>query len=104
MKNKKYGDTIREEILEAGLKLWRIDPSEITTRKIGQLVGRSNVAVFRLFPNGLKKAIAEYGIQKQDSVVIVSLILTNDPLVTGMTRKEKEKHLNAIKSIQSVGV
>lgn len=93
----KRGKLTKQKILDAGLKIWHIDPSNISTRKIGEMIGMSHCTVAYHYPDGkLKDAIAAYGISKGDSVVVVSLILTGHHLVDGMSVEEKQKHLNAL--------
>lgn len=93
-------DYYRELMLEVGLKLWRSDPTKISTRNIAKMIGKSHVTVFNKFPNGVRKAIAAHGVAKGDSVVIVSLMLINDPLVANLSEEEREKHLQAVRSIE----
>lgn len=90
----------RTEILEAGLKLWKLDPTLITNRAIAEIIGKTHVTVFNHFPNGtLRKAVAAYGVQQKDSVVIVSLLLNKDPLVTDLSEEERQKHLDFVKAL-----
>jgi IS30 family transposase len=88
----------RDEILKAGLKLWHYDPSKVSTRNIAKIIGKSHVTVFNEFPNGVKNAVAAYGVRQKDSVVIVSLILSKSKLVAHLTDEELEHHWNAVKT------
>lgn len=94
----KKGEKARQEILEAGLKLWHYDPSKVNPVNIAKLIGKTHPAVYHHFPTNIKKAVAAYGIRKGDSVVIVSLYLTNDPLVADMKPEEIQKHLDVLKA------
>ena len=89
----------KDEILEAGLRLWKYDPSKVSTRNIAKLIGKSHVTVFNQFPNGVRKAVAAHGVAQGDSVVIVSLMLIGDPLVANLTDAQREEHLQAVRSI-----
>lgn len=93
------GEKTREKILEAGLKLWKYDPSKVNARNIAKMINKTHVAVYHHFPHNIKKVIAAYGVRKEDSVVIVSLMLTGDPLVAHLTEDQKRKHLNALKNL-----
>lgn len=92
----KHGDKVRLEILEAGLKLWHYDPSKVNARNIAKLIGKTHPAVYHHFPSNIKNAVAGYGVRKNDSTVIVSLILTNNHLISHLTPEERLMHLNAI--------
>lgn len=99
-KKKKKGQIVREEILEAGLKIWRYNPSMVTTRNIAEMIGKSHVTVHYHFPqNGLRKAVARHGVMKGDSVVIVSLLLIGDNLVKDLTEEERDFHFSAVKEL-----
>ena len=93
------GERTRMEILEAGLKIWRYDPSKVNAVNIAKLIGKTHPAVYHHFPRNIKKAVASYGVRKGDSVVIVHLILTNDPLVESLSEDERQKHLNTVKEL-----
>lgn len=90
---------IKEKILEAGLKLWRSDPSKVNPHHVARMIGKTRPAIYYYFKNteDLKKAVAAYGIEQGDSVVIVGLMLTDSPLVKDLTEAERRKHLSAVK-------
>lgn len=93
----KHGQKIKQQILEAGVQLWHHDPRKVNHRKVASLIGKAYSTVFYHFPN-LKQAVAEYALEKGDSVIIVHLILTSHELVKDMPAKEKEKHLKALRT------
>lgn len=95
----KHGDKARKQILDAGVQLWRADPSRINARNIAKLIGKTHPTVYHHYPDKerLLKAVASHGVREGDSFVIVSLILTNNPLVADMSEDERQKHLNIVK-------
>lgn len=91
------GDVTRQKILEAGLKIWHYDPAKLSTRSIAKVIDCEHTTVWHHYPHGnLRKAVALYGISQGDSVVISTLILTNDKLVRKMPEAERKKHLKAV--------
>lgn len=97
----KYGEKVRKQILDAGLKLWRADPSKVDAGNIAKLMGRTRPSIYHHYPDKerLLKAVAHHGVKTGDSVVIVSLMLTGHPLVADMDEDERQKHLEVVKSI-----
>lgn len=95
----KKGNKTREAILKAGLELWKINPSLISAVNIAKKIGKTHPTVYHHFKSEehLQKAVALYGVQKDDSIVIVSLMLTGNPLVSKLCEDERQKHLNAVK-------
>ena len=89
----------REKILEAGLQLWRMDPSKVNPFNVAKMIGKTHASIYHHFKDSehLKRAVAVYGLQKGDSVVIVTLMLVNDPLVASLSEDERQKHLNMMK-------
>lgn len=91
----------REEILHAGLKLWREKGVEnVNARNVGELINKTHPTIYYHYEtrDELIKAVAEYGVQTGDSVIIVSLMLTGDPLVANLTDAERHKHLDVLKN------
>lgn len=90
----------RTAILDAGVKLWRADPSKVNARNIAKLIGKTHPTVYHHYPDKerLLKAVAHHGVQTGDSVLIVSLMLTDHPLVAAMSEDERQKHLDVLKN------
>lgn len=97
----KHGEKARLEILNAGLQLWRADPSKVNARNIAKLIGKTHPAVYHHYPDKerLLKAVAAHGVKTGDSVVIVSLMLTGHPLVSSLDGAERQKHLDVVKGL-----
>lgn len=97
----KHGDKSRQEILDAGLKLWRVDPSKVNARNIAKLIGKTHPTVYHHYPDKerLLKAVAHHGVQKGDSIVIVSMMLMGNPLIAELSEAERQKHLNVVKGL-----
>ena len=91
----------RTAILDAGLVLWKADPSKVNARNIAKIIGKTHPTVYHHYPDKerLLKAIAHHGVKTGDSIVIVSLMLTSNPVVADLSQEERQKHLDAVKSI-----
>ena len=96
----------RTAILDAGLQLWRADPNKINARNIAKIIGKTHPTVYYHYPDKerLLKAVAHHGVKTCDSVVIVSMMLTNHPLVAGLSEAERQKHLDVVKRLGTLTV
>ena len=94
----------RTAILNAGLQLWRSDPSKINARNIAKIIGKTHPTVYHHYPDKerLLKAVAHHGVKTGDSVVIVSLMLTGNPIVTSLSEDERQKHLNVVRELSTI--
>lgn len=97
-----YREKVRTEILEAGVKIWHADPSKVSARNIAKVIGKTHPSIYHHYPNKnrLLTAVANHAIQAGDSVVIVSLILTNSPLVGALTEEERMAHIKSVATVK----
>ena len=82
------------KILEMGLRLWRVDPSYVTTRRIENELEMSHGTVQYHFGGltSLKNAIAYHAVKQGESRVIVHLITSKHPAVADLTEAERLEH------------
>lgn len=89
------GDETKQKILEVGLRLWKEDPTKVSTRNIAKELGMTGGAIGYHFPGILKEAIAAYAINIEDIQVIADLIVSNHPLIEEMPYQDKAKYMMA---------
>jgi AcrR family transcriptional regulator len=76
------GERTKREILEMGVRLWRVDPSYVTARRIASELQMTHGAVQYHFPGGaLRNAIAYHAVEQGDAKVIAQLILSKHKAV-----------------------
>lgn len=86
--------TTKLEILEMGLRLWRVDPAYVTTRRIETELNMSHGTVQYHFGGiaALKNAIAYHAVKQGESKVIVNLITSKHPSIADLTEAERLEH------------
>lgn len=86
--------TTKLEILEMGLRLWRVDPAYVTTRRIENELNMAHGTVRYHFGGivSLKNAIAYHAVKQGESKVIVNLITSKHPAVSGLSEAERMEH------------
>jgi len=95
----RHGEKAKKEILEAGLKIWRKNPRDLTARAIAREIGKTHSAVLYWYSaDTLFDAVAKYAVQMKDARVIVQLIAMSHPAVMKLPDKEKLEYINTVKS------
>lgn len=93
-----HGERSKAAIIQAALALWREKGERaVTARGIGKRVGLTHAGV--LFHFGgiaeLLDAVKREAIAAGDTTVIPTLVLANDPLVSGWTREQRQAWLTS---------
>ena len=88
------GRVAKTRILEMGLRLWAVNPSYVTARRIANELDmtHSNVLYHFEHSQGLLDAIAFHAVEQGDSRVIAHLILGKHKSVAAMSEQEKQHH------------
>ena len=94
----KHGDKMKQNILNAGLVLWRQNPIHVTARNVGDAVGLRHSTVLHHFKGRLRDAVAEHAVAAGDSKIIMQLMATNHPAVAGLSEEDRAKHAAAVVS------
>lgn len=90
------GEKTKLSILEMGLRLWRVDPSYVTGRRIARELGLAHGTVqyhFRGTERSIKDAIAYHAVRSGESRVIVHLIAANHKAVQHMDDAARLEHM-----------
>ena len=89
-------NTTKTRILEMGLRLWCVDPSYVTARRIAKEIDMTHGTVLYHFPRGersLRDAIAYHSVEQGESRVIAHLIGENHKAVAHLTDAQRLEHL-----------
>lgn len=90
------GNETKEKILNAGIKLWIKDPSEVTPSHIGRMLKMSHSLVIYHFPKGIKDAVAHHALKNDVLPVIGLLIAGNHKVIGKLSDKEKQSYIQRI--------
>lgn len=90
-----HGDRVRLSILEMGMRLWRVDPSYVSARRIAHELDMTHGAILYHFGTSMKlrDAIAFHAVRQGESKVIVHLIASKHPAVSHMPDAERMDHM-----------
>lgn len=98
MKNKlTHGEKTRLKILAAGCEIWKKSPEKVTISEIAKMLGMTHPAISYHYPDNLRDEVAKYAVKIADSFVIIQLIATNHPAVIGMSDKQRNVHIKAVR-------
>ncbi|RUW55638.1 hypothetical protein EOA32_01055 [Mesorhizobium sp. M1A.F.Ca.ET.072.01.1.1] len=86
-----HGERVKQKIVEMGLRLWRVDPSYVTARRIAHELGMTHSAVLYHFgfTAELVNTIAYHAVKQGDARVIVHLIAMNHKAVAHLTDAQR---------------
>lgn len=89
------GDKTKLAILETGLRLWMVDPSYVTARRIADELGITHGAVLYHFASslGLRNAIAVHAVKEGESRVIAHLITIKHRSIEAMPDADRLLHM-----------
>lgn len=93
-----HGERQRAAMIQAGIDLWHQGgEAAVTARAVGKIVGRSHAGVLFHFEGvaDLKHQVKSEGIARGDVRIIQSLLVANDPLVSGWTDEQRVAWMNA---------
>jgi AcrR family transcriptional regulator len=92
-----HGERVKARILEMGVRLWRVDPSYVSARRIGIELGMTHSAVLYHFGHSaaMVDAIAAHAVERGESRVIVSLIGMQHKAVASMSDAARLQHMRA---------
>ena len=93
-----YSKKVKKEILDKGLELYKEDPAKLNHHSLAKELNISNAKIHYHFGSDLKSAVLRHAVDMGDSHVIVGLIASKSDLVEGLTKQEKQKHLDAVYS------
>ena len=90
----KHGDRVRLSILEMGMRLWRVDPTFVSARRIAKELGMTHANILYHFKttDALKNAIAYHAVREGESKVIVHLIASNHKAIATLSEHERRLH------------
>lgn len=99
MNEVKHGARMKRRILETGLRLWSVDHTSITARRIALEMDLTHGAVLYHFGgiDALRDAIARFAVEQNDSRVIVHLIASNHAAIAGLSDADRVKHMRAVR-------
>ncbi|HRQ13045.1 MAG TPA: TetR family transcriptional regulator [Promineifilum sp.] len=94
----KHGDKVRRNILDAGVRLWRDNPSKLSARKIAAELRMSHASVLYHFgtAEGLRNAIASHAVTMGDQRVVAMLIAERHSTVAHLTAAERQAYLSTL--------
>ena len=94
----KHGERRKEEILKAGIQLWRQEQIAPTARAIAKSLGMTHTTILYHFKDteNLKRALAGYAVQSRDPVIVPMLIAARNAATAMLTEAEKSAYLSAI--------
>lgn len=90
------GNKTKLEILEMGLRLWRVDPAYVTARRIASELDVVHGTVGYHFANrerSLRDAIAYHAVEQGDERVIAQLIIERHKAVAHLTDTQRSEYL-----------
>ena len=90
------GERTKLSILETGLRLWRVDPSYVSARRIAKELGLTHGAVqhhFRNSEHSMKDAIAYHAVEQGEARVIVHLIAANHKAVAHLDDAQRLEYM-----------
>ncbi len=93
-----HGERVRLRILEMGLRLWLIDSTYVSARRIAGELNMTHGAVlhhFRNYEGGLLDAVAFHAIKQGESRIVAQLIAQRHRLVAHMSDDDKRSHMQA---------
>lgn len=95
-----HGERVKLRILEMGLRLWRVNPSYVSARRIALELGLTHSAVLYHFGHtaAMIDAIAFHCVKQGDSRVIVSLIGMQHKAVAHMSDAQRLGHIQAARA------
>ena len=95
MEDNTHGARVRLSILEMGLRLWAVDPTYVSARRIANELDmtHSNVLYHFKHTQGLKDAIAFHAVKQGESRVIVHLIASGHKAIAAMDEPARQEHL-----------
>ena len=92
-----YSKREKHKILTKGLEIYKSEPSKLNYHYLAKQLGVSNAKIHYHFPEGnLMECVLGHALETQDSSVIVGMIGSNHPLVSDMSKAEKQKHFKAV--------
>lgn len=91
-----HGARVRAAIVEAGLDLWRADPSSVSARQIGKKLHMTHSACLYHFgtADALKLAVAAEAVRRSDPIIVPHLIVTGHPATAELTADQRAAYLN----------
>lgn len=91
-----HGARIRDEILAAGLALWRADPGNVSARQIGRTIGLSHASVLYHFKGveRLRAALAQEAMRIGDPVIVPMLITAKHPAAASLSEDQRRAYLD----------
>ena len=90
-----HGERSKAAIIQAALALWREKGERaVTARGIGKRVGLTHAGVLFHF-GGIAELLDAVKREAGDTTVIPTLVLANDPLVSGWTREQRQAWLTS---------
>lgn len=92
----KAGERTKLNILETGLRLWRVDPAYVTARRIASELGMVHGSIAYHFKPGdrsLRDAIAYHAVEQGEARVIVHLIAQNHKAVAGLDDAQRLEYV-----------
>lgn len=87
---------MKTNILETGIRLWRVDPQYVTARRIAKELNVTHGSVLYYFNRGqvgLRDAIAYHAVEQGESRVIASLIAMNHKAAASLDETQRLEHM-----------
>lgn len=91
-----YNKKVKEEILSKGLEIFKQDPARLNHNNLAKELRISNAKIHYHFGKDLKSSVINYGIEKQDSHLIVQLYASGYEIVKSMSQSEIKKHQDVV--------
>lgn len=90
-----HGARVKQDILNAGVVLWREGAEKVTARAIGNRLKMTHSGVLYHFKSAanLKDEIARHAVATGDVVVVPKLIVANHSAVAGLSQEDRQRYL-----------
>lgn len=95
-----HGERVKLRILETGLRLWHVNPSYVSARRIAQELGLTHSAVLYHFGHSaaMIDAIAFHAVKQGEARVIVSLIGMQHKCIAHMDNEQLAAWIKAARA------
>jgi len=91
---KRYGNDVKNKILNTALKMWEQDHNNLTVMGVAKALGMNHANIYHHFPEGLKDAVAEYAVKTKNIRIVGRLIALGHPSTNDLCPTERADYLS----------